>query len=76
MPTLNSVVSQIEGLHTDVCSNNMGDHLTRIILSVMVATLVVAVIILGVWILDTRKTVSQLSKGLTVVAGEMKIRPS
>ena len=50
VPTLNSVASQIEGLHSDVHSNNMGDHLTLIILSVMVAALVVAVIVLGVWI--------------------------
>ena len=58
VPTLNSVASQIEDLHTNVRTNIMGDHLTCVILSVMVATLVVAVIILGVWIRDTRKTVS------------------
>ena len=76
LPTLNSVASHIEGFHNNVRTNNMGDHLTRVILLVVVATLVVTVIITGMWICNTKKNVSRLSQGLTVVAGEMKIRPS
>ena len=76
VPTLNSITSQIKGLHTDICTNNLGDHLTRVILSVMVAALVVTVIMLAAWIHNTRKTVSKVSQGLTVIFGEMKIRPS
>ena len=57
-------------------TNNVGDHVTRVYLSVLMVALIAAVVILGVWIRDTRKTVSQLSQGLMVVASEMKIQPS
>ena len=76
LPTLNSVASHIEGFHNNVRTNNMGDHLTRVILLVVVAAFLVIVIILGVWIRDTRETISRFSQGITVAAGEMKIRPS
>ena len=76
MPTLNSVATQIEGLHADIHYNKIGDHATRVVLSVLVATLVMAIVVMGVWIRDTRKTVSCLSQGRTIISSEIKICPS
>ena len=76
VPTLNSVATQIEGLHADIHYNKIGDHATRVVLLVLEAALVMTVVVLGVWIRDTRKTVSRLSQGLTTVSSEMRIRPS
>ena len=76
IPTLNSVASQIEGLHSDVTTDQASDHGTRVVLSVLVAILTIAIIVMGVWVRDTRKMVSRFSQRLTVVSSEMKIKPS
>ena len=41
VPTLNSVATQLEALHSSVASNGTGDHYTRVMLSIMIVCLVI-----------------------------------
>lgn len=76
VPTLNSVAAQLEALHTSVSSNESGDHVTRVVLSVLLACLVIGLILLLGWVKTLEGTLSRVSQGLTVVSSEMKIRPT
>ena len=76
VPTFNSVATQLEDLHTDVNDKQVRDLVTLVILIILVAVLTIEIIIMGFWVQDVGRTFACLSRGITVVLGEMKIRHS
>ena len=76
VPTLNSVAMQLEALHSSVTKNETGDHLTRVMLSILIACLVIGLVLMFGWVRAMHKTLGRVSQGLTVVSAEMKIRPT
>ena len=76
VPTLNSVATQLEALHSSVTTNGTGDHYTRVMLSIFIVCLVIGLALLFGWVRAMHKTVRRVSQGLTVVSAEMKIRPT
>ena len=76
VPTLNSVATQLEALHSSVATNGTGDHYTRVLLSILIACLMIGLALMFGWVRALHKTMSRVSQGLTVVSAEMKIRPT
>ena len=72
VPTLGNVATQLEDPHKEVKNNQGGDYITCLKLSVLVAVLTLALVLMGVWVRNLEKTITQLSQGLTVVLGKIK----
>ena len=52
VPTLSSVATQLEALHSSVPKNEMGDHYTRVMLSILITCLVIGLVLLFGWVRD------------------------
>merc|ERR1711873_208355 len=61
VPTLNSVATQLEALHSSVASNGTGDHYTRVLLSILIACLMICLALMFGWVRALHKTMSIVS---------------